>query len=173
MEPLSLNGAISIWKYEKVMRKAIIKLKYGFAGEIAKEISFYAGKFLKGHEGVLPGKAILAPIPLHRSRKNWRGFNQSSEIGKLIAKEMGWDFIDNIVTRKVKTIPQTELKGAEREKNLKGAFSFNGSYLQNIKDSRKIIVFDDVWTTGATLKEMCSVLKRNGVKEVWAITIAK
>jgi ComF family protein len=173
LKTLDLHGAISIWKYEKVIRKAIIKLKYNFASEIAKETSLYASECLKSGTSVLPKEAILIPIPLHRSRLNWRGFNQSAEIGKGLAKEMGWDYMDNVVIRKVKTKPQTELRGIERKKNLKEAFSFNESFNSLTNSKRKLILFDDVWTTGATLKEMCKVLKKNGVKEVWAITIAK
>ena len=172
-KPLGLNGAISIWKYEKVVRKAIIKLKYKFASDIAKEISSYASQLLKSGTMASSKGFVLTPAPLHRSRKNWRGFNQSAEIGKALAKDMGWDFLDNVVVRKVKTRPQTELKGIERKKNLQGAFSFNRSHKSIIKNERELILFDDVWTTGATIKEMCKVLRKEGVREVWALTIAK
>jgi competence protein ComFC len=85
---------------------------------------------------------------------------------------MGWSFGEDLVMRKRKTKPQTELKGEERESNLKGAFEANKSKTKGLKDFQ-IIIFDDVWTTGTTLKEMCKVLKRDGVKKVWALTIAK
>ena len=86
---------------------------------------------------------------------------------------MGWGFVDDIVTRNIKAKPQTELKGKERLLNVRGVFRFNNSYRKQITDYGPLIIFDDVWTTGMTLKETCKVLKRNGAKNVWALTIAK
>lgn len=173
-KPFGLDGAVSVWKYEKVIRKSIINLKYKFAYEIAKELSFYICNFLKGNITALPEKATLTPIPLYKTRKNWRGFNQSVEVGKLLARGMGWGFVDDIVTRDVKAKPQTELKGEERILNLRGVFAINSKFKsENFPINQSYIIFDDVWTTGTTLKEMCKVLKRNGAKNVWALTIAK
>ena len=173
-KPFGLDGAVSVWKYEKVIRKSIINLKYKFAYEIAKELSFYIRNFLKGNITALPEKAILIPIPLYKTRKNWRGFNQSVEVGKLLAKGMGWSFVDDIVTRKVNAKPQTELKGKERISNVRGVFAINSKFKsEKFSIDQSYIIFDDVWTTGMTLKEMCKVLKRNGAKNVWALTIAK
>jgi len=172
-KPFGLDGSVSIWKYEKVVRESIIKLKYKFAYEIAKELSFYISNFLKENITALSEVAVLTPVPLYKTRKNWRGFNQSVEVGKMLAKDMGWSFVDDIVVRTAKTKPQTELKGKERLSNIRGVFGFNDSYKTQIADCVPLIIFDDVWTTGTTLKEMCKVLKRNGAKKVWSLTIAK
>ena len=87
---------------------------------------------------------------------------------------MGWDFDDEVVLRKTKTKPQTELKVKERLANVRGVFTINSNFkLTNRVINRPYIIFDDVWTTGTTLREVCKVLKQNGVKEVWALTVAK
>ncbi|KKQ24927.1 MAG: ComF family protein [Candidatus Woesebacteria bacterium GW2011_GWA1_37_8] len=170
---LGLSGAVSAWKYEGVVRKVLISLKYRFAQETASELAKYCSDFLKANITALPKDAILVPVPLHKSRENWRGFNQSEEIGKLVASQMKWKFIPDFVLRKVKTTPQTELSEKERKQNLRTAFVFNQKHLPLIASGLSLIIFDDVATTGSTLKEVGKVLKRNGFKNVWGLTVAR
>lgn len=169
----SLDGSVSIWTYEGVVRKAITKLKYRFAYEIAKELAETGSKNLKSKFTALPKKAILTPIPLHPLRYNWRGFNQSEEIGKLIAKEMGWRFISDILVRKKQTVPQANLSEKARQQNVKGIFVLNAFRRSLFTDHQSLILFDDVWTTGATLREAGKVLKHNGADKVWGLTITR
>ena len=169
---LSLNGLIFVWPYGGVVRKAILALKYKYAKEIAEELARYCVLFLQKRKVILPPKSVLVPIPLYWYRENWRGFNQTEEIGKLIAKKMGWGFESEILIRKRLKRPQAQLKRKERGKNIRGVFSLNSHYSSFIiHDS--IILFDDVLTTGSTLKEGAKVLKRNGAKNVWGLTIAR
>lgn len=164
-----LSGLVSLWKYDGAIRKAILALKYKFAFDIARELAEISAQKLKEFP-YLPKKAILVPVPLHTKRENWRGFNQSEEIGKLIAKDKKWQFIPDLLIRKKLTIPQTELRGEERTKNIKEVFSLNPNQQS---PNASVILFDDVWTTGSTLKEACRVLKRSGTKTVWGLTIAR
>lgn len=168
--PWGLDGVVSIWEYEKVIRQAILKLKYKFAYEIANELSTYVVYFLNNSVQALPSKAILVPVPLHKTRERWRGFNQSVKTGEIIASHMGWKFTPEIIVRRFSTTPQVELTGIQRRRNLKNAFSLNGGYRLS---GEKFIIFDDVMTTGTTLKEIGSVLKRSGAGEVWGLTISK
>ena len=165
-----LDGAVSVWVYEGIIRKALIKLKYKFAYELANELSRYASDFMKKNINALPKDAILTPVPLHARRQKWRGFNQAEEIGKLIAQNLGWEFRKGIVIRKNPTKPQTELKRSQRKKNILGAFSLKPNH-QLL--STNYIIFDDVATTGSTLREVTKVLKRSGAKSVWGLTIAR
>src|SRR3990170_8539992 len=168
-----LNGAFSVWSYQGVIRTAIIKLKYKFAWEVANELADYMVLYLK-KQPVFPRTSILAPIPLYFLKENFRGFNQSEVVGELLARKMGWDFNSDILIRKRFRRPQTELKGKERRKNIKGVFSLNPNYrLTDPPINRSLILFDDVYTTGSTLKEAVKVLKRSGAKEVWGLTIAR
>lgn len=169
LKKLSLNGVYSVWVYEGVIRKALIKLKYKFATEIAEEISGYLS-FILEDEQIFPRNSVLIPIPLYWLKENFRGFNQSMLIGRVLAEKMGWNFNPKILIRKRLNRPQTELKGKERRKNIKGVFSLKpNSYLL----PTNYILFDDVYTTGSTLKEATKVLKRNGAKAVWGLTIAR
>lgn len=169
---LMLDGAVSVWRYDGVVRKALIGLKYRFAYEIAKELSHALTYYLRNNFTALPVQAILVPVPLHRSRENWRGFNQSQEIGKLIAQKMNWKFIPDLLIRAEKTIPQAGLSRSERIVNLKNVFVLNEKY-KTILRAWPIIIFDDVSTTGTTLKEAGKVLKRARFTKVWGLTVAR
>ena len=168
-----LDGTVSIWNYEGVIRKSILGIKYKFAYDVAKEISFGMVEYLRKNISALPKRAILLPVPIHIKRQNWRGFNQSSEVGKLVAKGMNWGFVEDLLVKRQQTKPQTELKGKERMKSLRGAFRINEKYEILEKDKKPAILFDDVRTTGTTLKKAGKVLKRSGFGIVWGLTIAK
>lgn len=162
----------SIWKYEGVIRKAIITLKYKYSTEIAKELAEVCVKKLKVNY-LLPGNYCLVPIPLHWHRKNFRGFNQSEEIGRLVAEKMDWEFIPDLLIRRKHTKAQVELKGGERRKNLQGVFALNPKYQPLTISHNPYIIFDDVFTTGSTIKEAAKVLKNEGFKKIWGLTIAR
>ena len=168
--PWGLDGLIFIWPYGGVIRKAILGLKYKHAKEITKELGEYLTDYLQERKVVLPKKAILMPIPLYFLRQNWRGFNQVEEIGRTIAKARGWIYEDEIIMRKKFTKPQTSLKKKDRNENVRGAFILNPS---DKLQAKSYILLDDVYTTGATMKEAAKVLKRKGAKEVWGLAIAR
>jgi len=170
-KPLGLDGLTSPWEYDGVIRKAILALKYKYATDVVDELIGYLVTSLK--DKLVPNAQCLVPVPLHWYRENFRGFNQSEEIGKLVAKEMGWKFISDLLTRKKSATPQTELKGEERTKNIQGVFSLNPRYQPSVINHWPLVIFDDVYTTGSTLKEACKVLKRGGAKSVWGLTIAR
>lgn len=166
LKRLDLDGLTSIWSYEGVIRKAIISLKYKFAFDCAKELSTcIQGRFPKG---LVYSYKVLVPVPLHPARFRWRGFNQVDSIGKLISKNR-WNYYSDLIYRVVNTKPQADLPRKERTKNIKSAFGLNKKY----KLPTSVIVFDDVWTTGSTIKEAAICLKSAGVKRVWGLTIAR
>jgi len=160
----------SVWKYEKVIRKAILALKYKYSTDIAEELATHLARVLK-IENIDLEDACLVPIPLHWYRKNFRGFNQSEEVGKLIAKKMNWKFIPDLLIRNKSTTPQTQLTGSARRQNLRGAFSLNPNCL--VPSAYCLVLFDDVLTTGSTLLEASKVLRGGGVKRILCLTIAK
>jgi ComF family protein len=111
--------------------------------------------------------STLVPIPLHRRRLLERGFNQSSELAKEIALKYNCQIDEDLISRVKYTAQQSLLKREERLENIKGAFQLN------IKKSApaKVILVDDVLTTGATFSEAAKALKSGGVKEVWALAV--
>jgi len=173
-----LDGLVSLWRYKGAVRRAIVSLKYKFAKKAAFELAGHAEGYLAKQKIALPSKPTLAPIPLFWFRQHWRGFNQSEEVGKLLAEKIGWDFKPGIIRRKISRTPQVQLRGRARRKNVRGVFAVNPQVLVTI-DKKSVILFDDVWTTGATIKEAAKVLKiclhrqRNGANQVWGLTLAR
>ncbi len=165
---LGIDGLTSIWRYEGIVRKAILALKYKYATEVGREISEYVISSLGNL--ILPPVHNLCPVPIYWHKQNIRGFNQSIELGGNIAENLRLNFVPDLLIKKVNTIPQANLSGKERMQNLKGVFAVNPSY--QLLDSRYLL-FDDVFTTGSTMFEATKVLKRGGADKVWGLTIAR
>jgi len=172
----SLDGLTSIFVYKGIIKKAIGKLKYQFVSDLATDLAeiflSFCGedKFLD--DFCLKEKPILVPIPLYFRREKWRGFNQSAVLGKMIAENLGISFFPNLLVRIKDTKPQAKLKEKEREKNIKNVFNISPTFHLS-PTNYSVLLFDDVWTTGATLKEATRVLKINGIRKVWGLTIAR
>lgn len=169
-----LDGLISIFRYEGVIKKSLISLKYKYATEIVQELCGYYVPELNKQSvlSLFSGVYCLVPVPIYWHRQNVRGFNQSEEMGRLFAGKMDWSFDSNLLIRRKSTKPQASLSVSERKKNLRGVFAVSPQYsIFNIPHS--ILLFDDVFTTGSTLHEACKVLKRVGVVKVWGMTIAR
>jgi len=172
----SLDGLWSLGVYKDSLRSAIQKLKYRFVADTAEELvdlmvnywAKYTPQFFEEIKREGPEKWVIVPVPLHPKRQRFRGFNQSALLGKILALKMGLRY-EEVLKRIKYTKPQVGLKGWERKKNISGSFSLTKSSVLG----PNVLLFDDVWTTGSTLKECCYVLKRGGAKKVWAITLAR
>lgn len=162
----ALSGMHSFYKYDGVIRKAILALKYRFAHKVAEEI--VKNCKLQGDN------CLLVPIPLHRRRENWRGFNQSAILGRLLAEKAGWAFVDNLLLRLQDSTPQVKLDREHRLRNICGKFAVNEKEVGLLRDEKtRFVIFDDVWTTGATISEAGRVLKKAGAKQVWGMSVAR
>jgi ComF family protein len=105
-----------------------------------------------------------------------RGFNQAQLIVKTLAKTWQLPSSFKLLQRIKNTIPQAELKKADRIKNLQGAFAPDPRLIQlgdKPLTGKNLIIIDDVWTTGSTLQEAAKVLHKLGAKKVWGLTIAR
>ncbi len=175
----TLDGLTSIFSYSGLLKKILKKLKYRFVFDVSQElIELFLSclgediVFSKIFSQNLQDSSLFIPVPLHLSRKRWRGFNQSELLGKMIAENLGINFVPNMLKRVKNTTPQTELKKKERQKNIKDAFKINEQFTHLSITHSPIILFDDVWTTGSTLRECAGVLKRNGARFIWGLTLA-
>lgn len=113
---------------------------------------------------------LIIPVPIHRLRLMKRRFNQSALLVKHLAIKTNIKADYSSLIRRQNTIPQVQLSGTARRKNLKQAFSIK--YPHNIK-GKKIVLIDDVETTGSTLNECAKVLRKAGAKAVYSITLAR
>lgn len=112
--------------------------------------------------------ATLVPVPLHWSRKWWRGFNQAEKIAKALQKRFPNCEVSLDLMRVKKTKQQAKLKKKERQNNLKNAFEWRG---KNIP--RKVILVDDVVASGGTLDAAAQELHEVGVKKVIGVVFAR
>ena len=119
---------------------------------------------------------VLVPVPLEKKKLKWRGFNQAEELGKELSSFLKIPLISGCLIKIKETPPQVELSDEERKENIKGAFAVRNEEL--IKN-KKILLVDDVYTTGSTMEECARVLKRPteggypGAKEIIGIVVAR
>ncbi len=160
----------SIWRYQGVIRRAIISLKYKFAHKLSDELAYNTAFELK-KRGVFDDKNfVLVPVPLHIQRKNFRGFNQSEIVGKKLALLMKWKYEERLVFKLKNTLTQVGLNQDLRRRNLKKAFRINKVRLDR---NKTYLIFDDVLTTGSTIDEIRSELKKTGIFKVFSLTLAR
>jgi len=113
---------------------------------------------------------LVLPVPLHRRKLSRRGFNQAVLLGEIIARHAGLPF-DRYTLRRVRwTEPQINLKADERRANVKGAFEVTKPRLV---EGLRLLLVDDVFTTGSTVEECSRVLKKAGAAAVDVITVAR
>lgn len=173
--PQSLDGLTAIFSYKGLIEKAIKKLKYRFVSDLAEDLVelflSFAGEDKTFSHFCQQENVFFVPVPLHPKRKRWRGFNQAELLGRMICKNLGLTFWPDLLLRTKNTKPQTQLDEKERKKNIRGAFKASPHIF--VSQYPNILLFDDVWTTGTTLRECGKVLKRAGVKKVWGLTLAR
>ena len=109
------------------------------------------------------GEGIITSVPMWREKERGRGFNQA----KILAELMGNNV--DLLERVRETKAQYGLNKEERAENIKNSFRV----ISNNQISKRLILVDDVWTTGSTMRECTKVLKRVGAGEVWGLTLAR
>lgn len=170
LEAISLA---SDWQ-NKVIQKVIHAYKYSFA----QELSLVLARLLKAKLNLLVEayplvkEFVLVPVPLHKKRRAWRGFNQAQILAERVGQELAMTVAKDLIKRIRNTRPQVKLNSQARQKNINGAFKVNLSELAAVKN-KGVILIDDVMTTGATMNECAHVLKEAGIKTVWGLAVAR
>lgn len=167
-----LDRAIYPFSYkDKPIQKIIKAFKYHFIKDLKIPISrLMTGYLEKIKKQINLDDSILMPVPLHKKKFNQRGYNQSELIVSGIAKYLNAETANDCLSKIKSTKDQASLKENRRLENLKGAFLCVKPWLVS---GRKIILIDDVYTTGATMQECARVLKEAGAKEVTGLVIAR
>lgn len=113
---------------------------------------------------------IILPVPISKKRYKQRGYNQTELIVREIRKRTDIELVTNCLYKEKNNVPQSTLNKEDRIENVKNAYIIKNSKI--IKDKR-VIIFDDIYTTGSTVNECSKLLKQNNVKEILVMTIAK
>lgn len=166
------DGLTCIFQYSGLVEKIIKKIKFEFCFDTYQELIELGVTVLgedKNFTKIYSPNLVLSPVPLHPVRLRWRGFNQSEILAKNLAEKLKLKFIPDLLIRTKNTQTQSLLKKDQRQKNIKNAFALNPKY-QILND--KFIIFDDIWTTGSTMKECAKTLKKNGAGFIWGLALA-
>lgn len=110
----------------------------------------------------------IIPVPLHSSRRRTRGYNQAELLAEELGKRWGIPVNKKAVIRIQKTIPQKELGNRARVENLKAAFGVSKAWIPK----QKVLIIDDIYTTGNTIHRVAKVLKKAGAQKVYFLTIS-
>ena len=151
----SLQGAIHRWKYEGKTH-----LTPFFAEWMAEGLNRYWERH---------SLDLLIPVPLHPRRLRERGFNQALLLAEELRRRTGIPILKTTLKKKKPTLPQVNLTGVEREKGLKGAFYVTG---REELSEKRVLLIDDVYTTGATVNECSKELLKGGAERVDVLTLA-
>lgn len=170
----NLEGHLCLYKYDDLIKKLITEIKYGFTTDIIDSFVKISASLIKTNFSHLltywqKNDFILVPIPLHVLRQNWRGFNQSVLIGRLLAKKLNLGFSNDILKRLKNTHTQAKLTSKLAKKtNLDDAFIVSDQIIPS-----NIILFDDVATTFSTLNSALKTLSKHGSpSHFWFLTLS-
>lgn len=180
-ENTALNGISAVFNYED--RSLPARLIHAFKYDLIKELEDPLGRIMgeqvsllikNGGEFWKDDPPVLCPVPLHKRREKWRGFNQSRLLARKAAQIAGLEVINPLVRVHFRS-PQMALDRGDRARNIEGAFKINTNEraLCNFLPFESVFLVDDVATTLSTLNECALTLKEAGYKKVYAIVLAR
>jgi ComF family protein len=164
--PPAFDRLLALWSYEEPLDAVILALKFRRLDYLGRHLG-EAAAARWGEE--IAGADLVVPVPLHWRRQLARGYNQAERIARAVARRTGLPLVSALARRRG-TPPQSSLGREERQTNLRGAFRIRRA--ARIQE-RRIVLIDDVATTGATLDAAASVLKKNGAAAVIAMVAGR
>lgn len=174
-DPPAFDSARAVLAYGDVARTVALKFKYGRRIGLARLIAGHMRKHLpEGDGGEEEGARamLIVPVPLHRWRLWWRGFNQAALIADRLGKASGIA-VDKDVLRRTRRTPPLRGHGARaRAKAVRGAFALRGASADSLR-GRTVILIDDIHTSGATADACARILRRGGASAVHLLCWAR
>ena len=155
----------AVYVYTGGMKTAMYGLKYGnrrgYGRVFAKDMARIYGRWMKRK-----GIDLIVPVPMNGAKRRERGYDQAAVLARALSDETGIPFSGNTLIRTRRTRPMKELNGSERRKNLKNAFKMAQSGVK----SKRVLIVDDIFTTGSTLDACAEVLLAGGAAAVFGMT---
>jgi len=162
-----LDGIRSPFRFDGAVRQAVHQLKYQNLRALAAPLGDFLAEFLETSDIAAD---VIVPVPLHSKRLRERGYNQSALLARKLGKGAGLPVVEGCLERVKATLPQARTTAvAERQQNMAGAFACRS---ERLKD-RRVLLVDDVATSGATLDAAAAALKAGGAASVWGLTLAR
>lgn len=166
---MEFDEHLYIFKYEGIVRRNILKYKFQDKSYLYKTFANFLLKNEKFFE-IIKSYDTIIPVPISRERKNKRGYNQSYLLAKEIAKKAEIGIEINCLFKTKNIIEQSKLNKEDRLQNIQGVYELKRS--KNLTN-KKVILLDDIYTTGSTANECCKILKKAYLNKIGVLTLAK
>lgn len=167
--PPRFDRARAVLAYDDFSKSLLLNLKHGDRTDLAPLLGRW---LLRAGSDLLADADVIAPVPMHRSRLFRRRFNQAALLASAMARGTGCRMIPDLMERIRATPTQGHLSPLARARNVRGAFAVRGKYAESLRE-RRVLLVDDVFTTGATVEECARILRRTGVAAVDVVTVAR
>lgn len=166
---LHLHGLRGVNHYQGALRQAIHALKYDGQQRLAEPLGRLLARAVP-HYGLHVD--VIISLPLHPQRLRARGYNQAALLARVCATYLKVPYLDNLVMRQRVTRPQVGLTFHERQQNVVGAFALDPA-ARTLLSGQRVLLIDDVSTTGATLEACAAPLYAAGAQQVWGLVLAR
>ena len=170
--PPVFDRARSAVVYDDATRSLILAFKHGDRLTLAPLFAAWMGR---AGAGLLEEADLIVPVPLHRWRLLSRRYNQAAVLAHALGRQFGVNVVDSLLLRTRQTPSQGRKSAAQRAQNVRGAFALrnNCDGAAEVIEGRRIVLVDDVFTTGATVSACTRVLRRSGARTVDVLTLAR
>jgi competence protein ComFC len=167
-----VKNVIHSLKYEPFLKELATPLAYSIIAHFSliDNPIIHPQEAKKQKSAQLSPSYIICPVPLHKKRLRWRGFNHTEEIAKVLSAVLSIPTYSDILVRTKNTPAQITLTKEKRLQNMQGAFQAQN---KEIIQGKKVLLLDDVFTTGATLTQAASALKKAGASQVFGVVVAR
>lgn len=166
ISPLKIERIRSVVYFQGVLRETIHLLKYRGRAALARSLGQLMAEYWTQHPLLAD---VIVPVPLHADRLRERGYNQAALLAREMGRSVGLAVDEGTLVRRRATAPQVELDAKQRRDNVRDAFRCSSDALAG----KRVLLIDDVCTTGATLEACAIVLYEGGARSVQALTLAR
>lgn len=160
------DRALSVFRYNSTIKELIHQFKFDDCFELAHPLADFMAKYLKTQGDF--DDFVITFIPIHSTRRRYRGYNQSELLARRIALKLNRPCIELLVRQKKTESQIFSSSAGERRRNIRSSMKVSPAF----EKPAKVLLVDDVITSGATIEEASKILKRAGTKKVVAISVA-
>lgn len=162
----SFNQVKALYRYAGPMKRAMYRFKYSnrrcFARIFARQAHLDYGRFIKDM-----GIELIVPVPMYEKKRRIRGYNQADVFAQALSRELEIPWDKTIIRRVQDTTPMKQLNNVQRRENLQNAFKLSASGVK----FKKVLIVDDIYTTGTTLDQVAKILKTGGVEQAYGLCV--
>ncbi|HJT59844.1 MAG TPA: ComF family protein [Ktedonobacteraceae bacterium] len=167
---LSLSGLRAVGAFQEPLRRCIHALKYQGNSRLAQPLGYLLARAYMGYSMQAD---MIIPVPLHSERERQRGYNHAYLLAQVCSSALGIPLRADLLIRRRATLAQVDLHPRERRQNVAGAFACTPTFATGALLNRRILIVDDVCTTGSTLEACAAPLFAAGACAVWGLVLAR